>query len=369
VIPRRNSGCIGGRTSITVCRRILEAAGLAEGKDIATVLGSGVAAEIPLAELARRFDRLILVDMDGPSMLESLDQVPLDLRSKVELRVMDVTSFATALMGDLRDAVDASSSAGEAYRRYQAIFDSLAAGNSANLPPSDLVVSSLLLSEIPRYPFAYANRLVQERFNTPLEAWDGFDRAFAKLVSVSIEDHGRLLAWLACPGGVVYYGDTLMRGPVYRQVSPETRSAVEKSLLFDFQRLGLAESASAVGPAIQHLCQAEHRIDTEVEAFERLLAAYRQAGGNVFEPLLPVADMVRQFEQRGFNVQGAPQSWRWNISPGRGHWITIQTEGTKSNRDGIGTKIRLTGQSGRVQYNHVTTSVGYVSSISGFISD
>jgi hypothetical protein len=39
------------------CSRILEAAGLAEGKGIATVLGSGVAAEIPLAELARRFDR------------------------------------------------------------------------------------------------------------------------------------------------------------------------------------------------------------------------------------------------------------------------------------------------------------------------
>jgi hypothetical protein len=37
-------------------------------------------------------------------------------------------------------------------------------------------------------------------------------------------------------------------------------------------------------------------------------------------------------------------------------------EGTKSNRDGIGTKIKLTGESGRVQYNHVTTSVGYVSS-------
>jgi hypothetical protein len=42
--------------------------------------------------------------------------------------------------------------------------------------------------------------------------------------------------------------------------------------------------------------------------------------------------------------------------------MIIQTEGKSSNRDGIGTKIKLTGQSGREQYNHVTTSVGYVSS-------
>jgi len=296
-------------------RRILDAADLAARKEIVTVLGSGVAAEIPLVELARRFDRLVLVDMDGPSMLESLEQVPMDLRSKVELRVMDVTSFATGLMQQLSSAVDASSNAAEAFHRYQAIFDTLAAGKPANLPRSDLVVSSLLLSEIPRYPFGFANRLVQERFHTPLEAWDGFDRAFAKLVSVSIEDHGRLLKSLAGPGGVVYYADTLMRGPVYRAVTPETRATVEKAVLFDFERLGLAKSSAEVAPAIGRLCQAEHRIDTEIEAYERLLAAWRQAAPHAFEPLLPVADVVRQFDQGGFTVEGAPQSWWWLSYP------------------------------------------------------
>jgi enediyne biosynthesis protein E4 len=44
------------------------------------------------------------------------------------------------------------------------------------------------------------------------------------------------------------------------------------------------------------------------------------------------------------------------------HWLLIETEGTRSNRDGIGTRIKLTGQSGTVQFNHVTTSVGYASS-------
>ena len=59
---------------------------------------------------------------------------------------------------------------------------------------------------------------------------------------------------------------------------------------------------------------------------------------------------------------GTPADLLFNATNG-GHWILIQTQGTKSNRDGIGTKIRVTGQSGAVQYNHVTTSASYISSM------
>ena len=59
---------------------------------------------------------------------------------------------------------------------------------------------------------------------------------------------------------------------------------------------------------------------------------------------------------------GQPAELLYNTSANENHWILLQTEGTKSNRDGIGTKIKLTSESGRVQYNHVTTSVGYLSS-------
>jgi len=52
----------------------------------------------------------------------------------------------------------------------------------------------------------------------------------------------------------------------------------------------------------------------------------------------------------------------FNTTPSRGHWILIETIGRKSNRDGIGTTLKVTAASGRVQYNHVTTSVGYLSS-------
>jgi hypothetical protein len=62
------------------------------------------------------------------------------------------------------------------------------------------------------------------------------------------------------------------------------------------------------------------------------------------------------------SVIGGPAELLYNVSNSANHWITIQTVGSKSNRDGIGTRIKITGASGRVQYNHVTTAGSYASS-------
>ena len=51
-----------------------------------------------------------------------------------------------------------------------------------------------------------------------------------------------------------------------------------------------------------------------------------------------------------------------NSAEGGNHWLLIDTVGTKSNRDGIGAKIKVTTASGRALYNHVTVSVGFMSS-------
>jgi enediyne biosynthesis protein E4 len=59
---------------------------------------------------------------------------------------------------------------------------------------------------------------------------------------------------------------------------------------------------------------------------------------------------------------GSAAELLFNTSTNNNHWLLIKTVGVKSNRDGIGTRIKLIGASGLVQYNHVTTAGSYASS-------
>jgi hypothetical protein len=61
---------------------------------------------------------------------------------------------------------------------------------------------------------------------------------------------------------------------------------------------------------------------------------------------------------------GAPAETWMNQSPGTNHWIELRLEGTKSNRDAIGARVKVTTKSA-TQFNHVTTSCGYASSSAG----
>src|SRR5436190_172593 len=55
---------------------------------------------------------------------------------------------------------------------------------------------------------------------------------------------------------------------------------------------------------------------------------------------------------------GQPAEIWMNRSGKTGHWLDVALRGSKSNRDGIGARIRLVRKSG-TQYNHMTTRVDY----------
>jgi enediyne biosynthesis protein E4 len=56
------------------------------------------------------------------------------------------------------------------------------------------------------------------------------------------------------------------------------------------------------------------------------------------------------------SLQDPAELWQ-NNSPAENHWIILKLVGTKSNRDGIGARVRI----GK-QHNHMTTAMGYASS-------
>jgi hypothetical protein len=60
----------------------------------------------------------------------------------------------------------------------------------------------------------------------------------------------------------------------------------------------------------------------------------------------------------------APAEVWLNDSPGGNHWIEFALEGSKSNRDGIGARLKVVA-GGITQYNHVSFAAGYASSSAG----
>lgn len=87
-----------------------------------------------------------------------------------------------------------------------------------------------------------------------------------------------------------------------------------------------------------------------------------QAGGDFQVPRAHRGCAFADFDNDGkidivvASLQDTAELWQ-NTSPARNNWIILKLVGTRSNRDGIGARVRI----GK-QWNHMTTAVGYASS-------
>ncbi len=121
----------------------------------ALVVGALASPDLPLAELAARFGRLTLSDLDLPR-LEALRQaIPEQHRDRVKLERYDVTGSYAAFVAGVKAAVGGASTLADAEQALVALLESYdvsagSAGLSVTEEKPSLVVSAMLLSELGR---------------------------------------------------------------------------------------------------------------------------------------------------------------------------------------------------------------------------
>lgn len=353
-------------------RRILRAAELTKNRGRAVVLGAGECREIPLEELARRFEQVVLVDLDRGSLEEAAEDLSPELQAKLELQVSDLTSFAIPMMRGIEEAVEASQTIEQAFGRLSEVYaKALGEHDLPRFPRADLVISSLVASELHRYPGRYAGRLLRRKFQAGLAGWDGHEQADRRLQLFALNEHAALIASLLRTGGIVYISDTVARGPfdpeskrilrpeIAAKLAPElARRGVFEAILGDKaatrtfagayrairgiasetagreQAAALlgdltaqsfaasrspvsrspvsgADSAVAAAAVVNMLCLDRFPAATEAFILESLMEIYDRSAIGALEPLLPLDDIESAWKSQQLRMVGRPRSWWW----------------------------------------------------------
>lgn len=130
-------------------RRMISAAAASAPQGRALVLGAGACTEIPLAELAARFDHVTLCDVDSAAMQQGVAEARLDAaqRTKIQLKALDLTGLTEPLLAEI-EALPQCEASAELIDRMAALLDVAA---PAPLPIEgryDLIVASCVLSQL-----------------------------------------------------------------------------------------------------------------------------------------------------------------------------------------------------------------------------
>ncbi len=154
-------------------REFLLRGAMAARRGTAAVIGAGKLYDVPLAELAERFERLILIDVDGAALAESVELELGDspLRQRLELVTSDVTGCNETFVRAVSAIFDAERTEPGCYRALLALLALLSSYSgrapltlARTLPPLSAVFSTMVLSQLAEPLTRYLGQRFAERF-------------------------------------------------------------------------------------------------------------------------------------------------------------------------------------------------------------
>ncbi len=185
-----------------------------EGRRDATILGLGSGVEFGrdgLARIARRFQHVLVADVDPKTAKKTVQELPADLRRAVEVQELDVSGNVVAeFCQHAQRTVDDSASLDEASAQGVALVRRLQAKDVLNEAHADFVCSSLVMTQFGSGIRRYFREALEEKFGDAAanEEGEAFVLAVTRLATrINFEHLRNLHRWLR-PGGAAYFADT-----------------------------------------------------------------------------------------------------------------------------------------------------------------
>ena len=225
-----------------------------------------------------------------------------------------------------------------------------------------------------------------------LNQHDGTFKEVGLLYGVAYNDEGATVSAMGCDakdydndGWVdVFYNNLAgqiwalfrnLRGKSFRYVSPATKILLMSGSragwsngFVDYNNDGWKDLFSANGDIDNITASAQQRDSIfENQDGKEFKDVSREMGGDFLRIGFQRGSSFADLNNDGFMdivVTSLNQKPRilMNSADNGNHWLLLQLTGHKSNRDAIGAKVKITTPSGRTLYNHVTVSVGFMSS-------